>query len=322
MALLFENPLLIQVIVFLIVAGFLLAVSALTVRHDHLVEQRIRGLTHDGDRAASTGPGVLAFLGMKFPQWTQTLLPAGAKQRAQLQARFMGAGIYAPWAVSTFIAVRCLLTLCLPAVFVVVAWMHLLPVSSALLGGSLAGILGMVLPHLWLERRRARRHLILRRALPDFLDLIVACLGGGLSVQAALKRVADELKLAHPELTSEMLVVLREVEFGRTLDVALQQLAARTGLEELRMLSSFVHQTTKFGTMITDALQQLAEALRIQREHRAEELAQKAAVKILFPTMIFIFPTIFVVLAGPAAIQIKEGLATANQSDTSAMQSK
>jgi tight adherence protein C len=113
------------------------------------------------------------------------------------------------------------------------------------------------------------------------------------------------------------MIVLREIELGRTLDQSLQQLATRTGLDELRMLCSFVHQTTRFGTTITDALEQLAEALRIQREQRAEELAQKAAVKILFPTLLFIFPTVFVVLAGPAAIQIKEGLAAAGQNEAS-----
>jgi tight adherence protein C len=140
------------------------------------------------------------------------------------------------------------------------------------------------------------------------LDLVVACLGGGSSVQAALRQVAEELKLAHPELSAELQIVLHEIELGRTLDHALSQLATRTGLEELRTLRSFVQQTTKFGTTITDALAQLAEMLRIQREQRAEELAQKAAVKILFPTMLFIFPTVFVVLAGPAAIQIQQGL--------------
>jgi tight adherence protein C len=148
----------------------------------------------------------------------------------------------------------------------------------------------------------------LGRALPDFLDLVVACLGGGLSVQAALQQVAEELKLAHPELSAELRIVLRDIEMGRTLDHALEQLAARTAMEELKSLCSFVHQTTKFGTTITDALSQMAEMLRIQREQTAEEMAQKAAVKILFPTMLFIFPTVFVVLAGPAAIQIKEGL--------------
>jgi len=150
----------------------------------------------------------------------------------------------------------------------------------------------------------------------------VACLGGGLSVQAALKQVAEELKLAHPELSAELNIVLREIELGGTLDHALAQLAARTGMDELRTLRSFVQQTTKFGTTITDALGQLAEMLRIQREQRAEELAQKAAVKILFPTMLFIFPTVFVVLAGPAAIQIKEGLTASQQPESTSTRRK
>jgi tight adherence protein C len=181
-----------------------------------------------------------------------------------------------------------------------------------------AAIAGFLLPYLWLERRRARRHLLLRRAIPDFLDLVVACLSGGLSVQAALRQVAEELRLAHPELSEELSVVLREIELGGTLDHALLQLATRTGVDELRTLRTFVQQTSKYGTTITDALAQLAEMLRVQREQRAEELAQKAAVKILFPTMLFIFPTIFVVLAGPAAIQINKGLLDSMQQQPTA----
>jgi tight adherence protein C len=103
-------------------------------------------------------------------------------------------------------------------------------------------------------------------------------------------------------------MALREIELGGTLDRALLQMATRTAIDELKTLRSFIQQTTKFGTTITDALVQMAEMLRMQREQRAEELAQKAAVKILFPTMLFIFPTVFVVLAGPAAIQIQKGL--------------
>jgi len=129
------------------------------------------------------------------------------------------------------------------------------------------------------------------------------------------------LKLAHSELAMELGVTLREIELGSSLDCALHQLAARTGLDELRTLRSFVQQTTKLGTTITDAMEQMADMLRMQREQRAEEMAQKAAVKILFPTLLFIFPTVFVVLAGPAAIQIKDTLTTSRY-DSSAVAAK
>lgn len=130
-------------------------------------------------------------------------------------------------------------------------------------------------------------------------------------MQAAIKQVSDELSTAHPILANELLMVSHEMELGRTLEEALEHLADRTGLEELRMVCTFVSQAKKFGTTMADAVGQLAVVLRNQREHRAEELAQQAAVKILFPTMLFIFPTVFVVLAGPAAIQIRDSLATA-----------
>jgi tight adherence protein C len=174
--------------------------------------------------------------------------------------------------------------------------------------GCVVSIVGVFLPGLWLRQRRAARHTVLRRSLPDFLDLVVTCLEGGLSMNAALKQVTEELRLAHPLLAGELTIVLHEMELGRSLEAGLAHLAERTGLDELRTLCTFVQQTVKFGTPMGDAMRQLGDMLRVQREQRAEELAQKAAVKILFPTLFFIFPVVFVVLAGPAAIQIKEGL--------------
>jgi tight adherence protein C len=303
------HTVLVPSIVFLLVAGSLLAMGALTSGCDRLIAVRLQGLAGKQPRQNPRGPGTMGSVMAKLPQVSQRLLlPTSEKALSRLQTRFGEAGIYSPGAAPAYVAAKCMLTLILPLGFVAAGWLEWIPTWYAWLGGTAAALVGIGLPHLWLERRRVRRQFILRRALPDFLDLIVACLGGGLSVQAALKQVAEELRLAHPELSVELLAVLGEIELGRTLDGALQQLAARTGLEELRALCSFVHQTTKFGTTITDALGQLAEMLRIQREQRAEELAQKAAVKILFPTLLFIFPTVFVVLAGPAAIQIREGL--------------
>jgi len=317
-----ENPVLLQGVVFLLVAGSLLAVGTLVGGYDRLIAARVRELSALPSGHRSRGRNALATFGSKLLQVPTGLLPNDERARTHLQSRLSEAGIHAPGALPAYVATRCLLTLALPAAFVAAGALGWLPPWSAWAAGGTAALAGMWLPHCWLERRRRRRHLLLRRALPDFLDLVVACLGGGLSVQAALKQVAEELTLAHPELSAELLVVLREIELGRTLDHALSQLASRTGLEELRALRSFVHQTTRFGTTLTDALGQLADMLRIQREQRAEELAQKAAVKILFPTMLFIFPTIFVVLAGPAAIQIKEGLSPQEQQESTPAQRK
>jgi tight adherence protein C len=317
-----DNAMLLSAIAFVLVAGPLLAIGGLMGSYDRMIEARLRELSDPQDERGSSRRGALGTVAEQLRGLAKNFRPTDERAYCHLKTRLGEAGIYSPAAVPFFIGAKCFLTLTLSVGAVTGAWVGGLSSAYAWLGGSLFCLIGLFLPHIWLERRRRKRHLILRRALPDFLDLVIACLGGGLSVQAALKHVAEELRIAHPELSTELQVVTGEIQLGRTLDSALAQFAARTGLDELRTLCSFVHQTTKFGTTITDALAQLAEMLRIQREQRAEELAQKAAVKILFPTLLFIFPTVFVVLAGPAAIQIRDGLKTTQDPDSSPTASK
>jgi tight adherence protein C len=231
------------------------------------------------------------------------LLPGDAN-RSRIRSRLARAGIYSPQAVSNFVAAQLLLSLlplgaCLAGGFFgVIAW------SWAASAGASAGAAGMVLPGLWLDRRAARRQVGFARSLPDFLDLLVACLESGLSLQAALQQVATELRVAHPVLYREMSIVQREIELGSLPHAALRHFAERSGTESVRSLSTIVEQSQRFGTTLADAFRVHAETLRIEREQRAEEHAQRAAVKILFPTLLLIFPAIFVVLAGPAAVQI------------------
>jgi tight adherence protein C len=168
---------------------------------------------------------------------------------------------------------------------------------------------GSILPSLWLDRAIARRQILLRKSLPDFLDLMIVCLEGGLSLQETIRRVSDELRLVHPVLAVELNIVQRDIELGATVDQALKRFAARADYEGVRTLSSFIREAQRFGTNITEALRNHADMLRSQREQIAEEKAQKAAVKILIPTLLLIFPAIFVVAVGPAVIQIQEAFA-------------
>jgi tight adherence protein C len=175
-----------------------------------------------------------------------------------------------------------------------------------MLVAACAGCLGFVLPAAWLRWKINRRQSNLREALPDFLDIIVVCLEGGMSFESALQRTTDELQEAHPALARELVIVQRELAIGRAADDALQNMARRTGLPVLKTLANNVRQARRLGIRLAEDLRTQAAILRTQREQRAEELAQKASVKILFPTLIFIFPTIFVVVVGPAAFQIRE----------------
>jgi tight adherence protein C len=162
---------------------------------------------------------------------------------------------------------------------------------------------------LWLDKQVARQHLLLGKSLPDFLDLMIVCLQGGLSLQETIRRVGDELRLAHPTLAFELSIVQRDTDLGASIEQALKRFAARSGYEGVRTLSTFIREAQRFGTNITEALRSHADMLRSQREQVAEESAQKAAVKILLPTMLLIFPAIFVVAVGPALIQIQQAFA-------------
>jgi tight adherence protein C len=121
---------------------------------------------------------------------------------------------------------------------------------------------------------------------------------------AAAQRVAGELQVVHPVLGSELSVFQREIQLGLSPGDALKKLGERTGLDEVRDLASVLLQSERFGASVVKALRGYADSWRVERQERAEEMAQKAAVKILFPTLLFIFPAIFIVLLGPAAFQV------------------
>src|SRR5262249_19575625 len=150
----------------------------------------------------------------------------------------------------------------------------------------------------------SKRQTSLRRALPDALDVLVICLEGGVSLAGALKRVARELKGAHPMLAEELLIAEREVQLGRTTGDALRPFGERCDWEESRGLASVINQAERFGASLAKALRVHADSLREKRLFYAEERAQKAVIKILFPTLFCIFPGIYLVVLGPAVIQI------------------
>lgn len=239
-----------------------------------------------------------------------SFIPSTQHASETLRARLAKGGIYNPSASSTFLGVQTMLAVAPLAAGafgnVALHW----PLKLA--GGIsiIAAVVGWLIPSLWLDAVVKSRHILLRRSLPDFLDLMIVCLQGGLSVQETIRRVSDELRLAHPVLAGELSIVQRDVELGATVDQALRRFAVRSDYDGVRTLSSFVRESQKFGTHLTEALRLHADMLRLQREEAAEEKAQKAAVAILLPTLLLIFPAVFVVLVGPALIQIQEAFAS------------
>jgi tight adherence protein C len=168
----------------------------------------------------------------------------------------------------------------------------------------LAAACGYYAPALWLRRAIGSRKDALQLAIPDALDLMVVCVEAGLGLDQAIGRVGEEVKRAHPELSDELNLLALELRTGLSRQEALRNLAHRTDLEEVRNLVALLIQTDRFGTSIGQALRVHADAMRTIRRLKAEELAAKLPVKLLFPLMFFIFPTILIVTVGPAIIRM------------------
>jgi tight adherence protein C len=170
-----------------------------------------------------------------------------------------------------------------------------------------AGI-GLLAPKIWLSMAISKRAEHIRKGLPDALDMLVISVESGLGLDAAFQRVGDEMRNVHPILAEEFQIVTLESQMGIPRAEALANLATRTTLEETKSIVAVINQAERFGTSIARALRNQSDALRVKRRQAAEERAQKTTVKLMAPLILFIFPAILVVLAGPAALKTIEAV--------------
>lgn len=179
---------------------------------------------------------------------------------------------------------------------------------ACILGVVYFGGLGYILPTLHLGMRIRRRQKEMQRALPDALDMLVVSVEAGLGLNQALVRVADEIYRLSPVLSEQMTLVNLEIRAGTAREDALRNLAERTGLADIASLTAMLIQTDRFGTSVAQALRIHADTMRTKRRQRAEEAAAKTTIKLVFPLVFCIFPALFVVILGPALIQIMQAL--------------
>ena len=165
-------------------------------------------------------------------------------------------------------------------------------------------MIGLYLPNLWLKLKIASRKEKIQQGLPDALDLMVVCVEAGTGLDAAINRVGEEMKLTNKVLSGEFRLLNLELRAGKQRYDALRNLAMRTDLEDVSSLVTLLIQTERFGTSIAQALRVHADSMRTKRYQRAEEIAQKMPVKLIFPLILFIFPALLVVILGPAIINI------------------
>lgn len=289
---------------FVMVSSLVLLVSLLVGGRRTRLDSRLRDLSGQGGPAMDTITlGKIA--STTLPRMGTPFIPTDEEERTKLQTRLIHAGLYRRQAMVVFLGVKVLLIapafLCVAAslIGVVTLW-------QGLIIGLCLGIGGLIGPSFWLDRMKRKRQSNFRRALPDALDVLVICLEGGLSLAAGLRRVSAELRTAHPALASELAIVQREVQLGLTSGEALKKMGERSDLEEVRSLASVILQSERLGASLVKALRVHAESLRLKRYQRAEEKAAVAATKVLFPTLLFILPAVFVVVLGPAAFHLIE----------------
>jgi len=193
----------------------------------------------------------------------------------------------------------------------VVLAVALLVITKTFFYVVIAAATGFLLPDLWLSSAMSRRSHRIRLSLPDALDLMVICMEAGLGLDLAIVRVGNELKISHPELSDEFLIVSLEQRAGKPRLEAWRHMADRTGVENVRSFVQMLVQTERFGTPISKALGAFADNLRLRRRQQAEEMAAKTTIKLIPPLVLFIFPSLFIVLLGPAILMIGRNLAAA-----------
>ncbi|MDO8458926.1 MAG: type II secretion system F family protein [Burkholderiaceae bacterium] len=233
-------------------------------------------------------------------------LPAEGWENSMLRTRFMHAGFRHPAAPVIYFTAKTALAIGLPLlVFFVMSTNNAkFGTNMLLLWLLVAATIGYYLPNLLLNNQIARRQREVFESFPDALDLMTVCVEAGLAMDAALTRVAAEIGLKSTVLSDELNLVTLELRAGSSKEKALRNLALRTGVEDVDALVAMLIQSERFGTSIAASLRVQSDQLRTKRRQRAEEQAAKIALKLLFPLIFFIFPSLLVVLMGPAFLQI------------------
>jgi len=204
-----------------------------------------------------------------------------------------------------FYGSKVLLTILLPVLFAFFkfsVFTRMRPTMFMLLIVVLA-LAGFYLPEIWLKIRINSRKDQITRGFPDALDLMVICTEAGMGLDSTINRVGEEMKLRHPALSEELKILMLELRAGKLRRDALRNLAMRTDSEDVQSFVTLLIQTEKFGTNVAQAMRVQADSMRTRRAQKVEQLAATLAVKLLFPTILLIFPSLFLVLLGPALIR-------------------
>jgi tight adherence protein C len=305
--------LIIAISTFVCITLGMMGVYWLLYRPQSAATERLRRLGEraPGEKTVSLGVSderPVAELAERLASPLSRLVPPSAAEAKKLQKQLMHAGFRSETAPVIYRGIQLIALAGFPAVVALACAFATKPPKSAFMLILFAFIVGFFLPRYMLRRMISSRQRRLRWGLADALDLMVISVEAGLGLNAAMLKVSTELKEVHEDIATEFELANLEIRVGRERDEALRNLAERTGVDDLRSLVAMLIQTDKFGTSIAKALRVFSDSLRTKRRQRAEQEAQKAAVKLLFPLACFLFPTLFIAILGPAALNLMDVL--------------
>ncbi|SIT65638.1 tight adherence protein C [Ectothiorhodosinus mongolicus] len=300
--------------VFIAASLLVFAVLSLVLARGGATQRRLQSLQMGYDPKATAPPirkDTPQILGSFLVRWVEPagkiLLPREDWQKSRLQTRLVQAGYRGYRGLKVFLGSKILLAISLPLVGfllgmatsprLVYDWQFLTLLM-------LLAVVGFYAPDLVLRQKITTRRRELENSFPDAMDMLVVCVEAGLGLDSAIERVGGEMMFSHPQLAAEFRLMALELRAGKTREEALRSLAQRCGIPQIKSLTGILIQAERYGTSIGDALREFARGMRIERIQRARERAAKLPVKMVFPILLLIFPALFLVLLGPAVIQI------------------
>ncbi len=236
------------------------------------------------------------------------IVPISAIEALKLQKQLLQAGYRSVDAATAFRAIQITLIVAIPSLVMSAYFALDRPFRGFAIASLVGAAFGFYLPRYVLNKKVSGRQQRITWALADAMDLMVVAVEAGLGLNAALNRVGEELKALHPEMHDELDLVNLEIRVGRSREEALRNLAERTGVDDIRSFVALLIQADRYGSSIAKAVRIFAESLRTKRRQRAEQSSQKAALKLLFPLTMFLFPVIILVVLGPAVLNLLDVL--------------
>ena len=301
-----------QFAVFGAVTVMLWAMFMLFAGDSSRASERLDQLKDMNSKSASMNdnPNSMSILEKAAPTLSKAFEPKSKLEQNELKVKLANAGFNSPNALQMYAGARAGLGIFCALAGAALGFFRWGVNMQGMMALAITTAIGLYAPAIWLWLIRKGRMERIFLSLPDLLDLLVVCVEAGLGLDAAMRRVADDLEDAAPDASYEFAMCNMQLQMGIPKKQALHDLGVRSGVDDMRSLAAILIQAEKFGSSIAQALRVQSDSMRVKRRQMAEEKAQQTSVKMIFPLVIFIFPGVFVVIVGPAAVMMINNLLT------------